>query len=345
MSHQTDPTEGLKTERLNEMAFSFKKTGALILALELEIFTLIHQGKNTVEAIAGALALDAEMIDRLITVCKALQLVREADGRLQNFSDVDRYLVKGKPAYFGEYLIYQPTSEYDGFKDLKKHFVRPTDQPPSKKMYESMMQDPEEARRFTRAGYNASIALAHKLAKQFDFSRFSRWLDVAGGSGCYAIAACERNPGLRVTVLDFPNVTAVTREFVARHTLQDRIDTLDGNFFSTPFPTDCDLISFITPLQSYAPDEVIGVLRKAHDALLPGGTCLVLDYMLDDDKSGPLDPAFLNLSGVHRGHYTGRVQSGEEYRDFFARAGFQDTQSRWLMRHQLGFVYGTKAGG
>ena len=344
MSNQTDPTEGLKTERLNELAFSFKKTGALILALELELFALIDQGKDTVASIADALSLDAEMIDRLITVCKALELVREVDGHLENYSDVSRYLVKTRPAYFGEYLIYQPTSEYDGFKDLKRHFIQPAGDPPTKKMYESMMQDAEEARRFTEAGYNASIALAHRLAKRFDFSRFHKWLDVAGGSGCYAIAACERNPDLKVTVLDFPNVTTITREFVARHGLEERIDTMEGNFFSTPFPEDCDLISFITPLQSYAPDEVIGVLRKTHDALMPGGTCLVMDYMLDDDKSGPLDPAFLNLSGVHLGHYTGRVQSGEEYRSFFEEAGFENPHSEWLMRHQLGFVYGTKAG-
>ena len=136
--------------------------------------------------------------------------------------------------------------------------------------------------------------------------------------------------------------TRVTREFVAKHRLQDRIDTLDGNFFATPFPEGRDLISYITPLQSYAPDEVIAALKKAHDALLPGGCGLVVDYMLEDDKSGPLDPAFLNLAGVRNGHYVGRVQSGAEFREFFAEAGFVDVEAHWLMRHQLGFVFGTK---
>ena len=342
MTEPTDPTAPLKTERLNELAFSFKKTGAMILALEVELFTLIDAGRRSVAELAAALDLDEEMVDRLVTVCKAMQLVREVDGRLVNFSDVERYLVKHKPTYFGDYLIYQPMSEYDSFKNLKQHYVRPSGPPPEKKMYEAMMQNADEARRFTTAGYNASLPLAHKLAKLFDFSRFNKWLDVAGGSGCYAIAACERNPNLSVTVLDFPNVTRVTREFVAKHRLQDRIDTLDGNFFATPFPEGRDLISYITPLQSYAPDEVIAALKKAHDALLPGGCGLVVDYMLEDDKSGPLDPAFLNLAGVRNGHYVGRVQSGAEFREFFAEAGFVDVEARWLMRHQLGFVFGTK---
>lgn len=343
MANPTDPTTSLKTERLNELAFSFKKTGAMVLALELELFTLIDQGQDTSGALADALDLDTEMVERLLTVCKGLELVREVDGRLENFDDVSRYLVKTRPAYFGEYLIYQPISEYDGFKNLAQHYVKPTGPAPSKSNYETMMEDPDRARRFTQAGYNASLPLAHKLAKLFDFSRFNKWLDVAGGSGCYAIAACERNPDLRVTILDFPNVTAVSREFVAKHSLQSRIDTMNGNFFTTPFPTDCDLISFITPLQGYVPEEVISVLEKTYNALQPGGVCLVVDYMLEDDKSGPLDPAFLNLSGVTRGHYTGRVQSGAEFKAFFEEAGFVNPQSEWLMRHQLGFTFGTKA--
>ena len=99
----------------------------------------------------------------------------------------------------------------------------------------------------------------------------------------------------------------------------------------------------MAPLQSYVPDEVIRVLKKSHKALLPGGTCLVMDYMLNDDKGGPLDPAFLNLAGIRKGHYTGRVQSGPEYKEFFEEAGFVDVETDWLTRHQLGFVHGTKA--
>jgi ubiquinone/menaquinone biosynthesis C-methylase UbiE len=337
-----DHTTTLKTERLNELAFSFKKTGALVLALELELFTLIDAAHCTVADIASKLDLDTEMVERLVSICKAMDLVREVDGRLENFSDVSRYLVKTSPTYFGGYLIYQPISEYDAFKDLAQHFVRPTGPPPTKGSYVAMMEDADKARRFTEAGYNASLPLAHKLAKRFDFSRFTHWLDVAGGSGCYAIAACERNPDLKVTILDFPNVTEVSRDFIAKHELGDRIDTMNGNFFDVPFPEDCDLISFITPLQSYVPDEVIRILRKTYDALLPGGTCLVMDYMLNDDKDGPLDPAFLNLGAVRKGHYTGCVQSGLEFKAFFEEAGFVDTSAEWLMRHQLGFVSGTK---
>ena len=96
------------------------------------------------------------------------------------------------------------------------------------------------------------------------------------------------------------------------------------------------------PLQGYMPDEVIRVLERTYAALEPGGTCLVVDYMLNDEKTGPLDPAITNLGGVRHGRFIGRVNSGAEFRDYFTRAGFEDIDIWWLMEHQLSVVSGKK---
>ena len=329
-------------ERLNEMAFGFKKTGALLTAIDLGLFTAIAEGAGAVEEVAVAIGIDAEAADRLLIVCAALDLISTSDeGRFVNADDVERFLVKEKRTYFGDYLCYQPRSEYDDWKNLTSQ-LQPSDRPRPKPMYEALMSKPDEARRFTVAGYNGSISLAHRLAKRFDFSRFNSWLDLGGGSGCYSIVACEQNTQLKSTVMDFPNVLTVTQEFVEKHGLSDRISTVAGNFVDDEYPTGCDLASFITPLQGYMPDEVVALLTKAVDSLEPGGTLLVMDYMLDDDKSGPLDPAFLNLQGVRHGHFTGRVNSGAEFRSYFERAGTTDIEVTWVLEHQLGLITGRK---
>ena len=227
-----------------------------------------------------------------------MNLVREVDGRYVNMNDVERYLVKGSRTYFGDYLTYIVRRDYaDGDNVADNLTAVANNHRSDERSYLNYLQDPEEARRFTVAGYEASIGLAHKLAKKYDFSRFGRWLDIAGGSGSYAIAARERNPKLQVTVMDQPNVIVVAQEFIAKHGLEARIGTMAGNFLETPFPTDYDLASYITPLQGYMPDEIIPVLRRTQEALKPGGEILIIDYMLEDDKTGPLDPAFVNLAG------------------------------------------------
>ena len=60
----------------------------------------------------------AEKADRLLTVCKAMELVREVEGRYVNMNDVERYLVKGSRTYFGDYLIYIARRDYADYDNI-----------------------------------------------------------------------------------------------------------------------------------------------------------------------------------------------------------------------------------
>ena len=338
-----DFTLGLKTDRMTDIALAFKKTGALLAAIKLDLFTHISNGADTIDALAQAMGIDAEKADRLVTACKSMDLVREVDGRHENLSDVQRYLVKDSRTYFGDYLDYISRRDYGAWEEIADNLTAvATTNDDDERTYLSYMQDPENARKFTEAGYEASIGLGHKLAKEFDFSRFKRWLDLGGGSGCYAIAACERHDGVAVTILDQTNVIAIAREYIDKHGLAERIDTTPGDFFGPAYPTGFDLASYITPLQGYMPDKVIAALSKAYDALEPGGTILVVDYMLKDDKTGPLDPAFVNLFGIREGRYLGRVNTGAEWSEFLGKAGFVDAEYGWFTPHQLGLITARK---
>jgi hypothetical protein len=338
-----DPTDGQGTERLNEIAFSFKKSQALAAAIEVDLFSAIAQGAGTVDEVAERCRIPAQAADRLLVVCGAMGLVRKVDDRFRNLSDVERYLVKASRTYFGDYLRFTIGAEYDEWSGFARNLLQASAEPPPRKLYEGDLEDPARARAFTEAGYNSSIALAHRLAKRFDFGRFSKWLDFAGGSGCYAIAACERYPRLRVAVQDHPNVVPVTREFIARHGLEDRITARPGDFLKPEdYPRDCDLISFITPLHWYLHDDVLRALRYAHQALPAGGAVLIVGYMLNDERDGPLDAAYYHLQAIRGGHFTGHVPSGPEYVAYLMEAGFQDARYEWFLEGRLGTIVGWK---
>jgi hypothetical protein len=272
-----------------------------------------------------------------------MDLVREVDGRAVNLDDVERFLVREKPTFFGDYLRFTIPTEYDDWQGFAGNLQDVSSEMPPSKLYQGDLNDPERAREFTTAGYNSSIALAHRLAKRFDFSRFGHWLDFAGGSGCYAIAACERHSKLRVTVKDHPNVVPVTREFIAKHGLEERITAEPGDFLKAEdYPGDCDLISYITPLHWYLRDDVMAALGNAFDALPSGGGILIVGYMLNDERSGPVDPAFYHLQAIRDGHYTGHVPSGTEYAAYLHEAGFVDAQYDWLLPNRLGQIEARK---
>ena len=269
--------------------------------------------------------------------------VLEADGRNVNLDDVERFLVREAPTYFGDYLRFTIGTEYDEWQGYAGNLKDVSSDVPPRKLYEGDLDDPVRAREFTTAGYNASLPLAHRLAKRFDFSRFNHWLDFAGGSGCYAIAACERHDGLRVTIRDHPNVVPVAEEFIAKHELQNRIAAQPGDFLAADdYAGDFDLISYITPLHWYLRDDVVKALRLAHDALPPSGGLLIVGYMLNDERSGPVDPAFYHLQAIREGHYTGHVPSGLEYVSYLEAAGFTDAKYEWLLPNRLGQIEARK---
>ena len=124
------------------------------------------------------------------------------------------------------------------------------------------------------------------LARRVDLSGASRLLDVAGGSGAFTITLCARFPELRATILDFPNVVTVARRFVAEAGIDDRVDFVSGNALDVEWPkADVVLMSYL--LSAVRESDIPVVLKRARDALIPGGRLLVHDFMLDDDRQGP----------------------------------------------------------
>jgi 2-hydroxy-4-(methylsulfanyl)butanoate S-methyltransferase len=120
-------------------------------------------------------------------------------------------------------------------------------------------------------------------------------MDVGGGTGAFAIRLCEANPGLTATVLDFPNVAALGRDYVAKADMSDRIAFLDGNALEDDWPGGQDIV-----LMSYLFNGVPGtaipdLTRRAFASLNPGGHFLVHDFIVDDDRSGPTLAALWQL--------------------------------------------------
>jgi tRNA1(Val) A37 N6-methylase TrmN6 len=72
------------------------------------------------------------------------------------------------------------------------------------------------------------------LAKQYSFERAVVLLDVGGGSGGVAIAACQACPGLSATIVELPRVVPFAAASVAEANLSGRICTAAVDVTATP---------------------------------------------------------------------------------------------------------------
>jgi hypothetical protein len=91
----------------------------------------------------------------------------------------------------------------------------------------------------------------------------------------------------------------------------------------------------------YEKDTVQWLINKAVNALEPGGTMLIVEYMLNDDKTGPLDSVFRHLMGLAPGR-EGRVNTGAEFCEFLRQAGCIDMQVNEFIPGSLGRISGRK---
>ena len=89
--------------------------------------------------------------------------------------------------------------------------------------------------------------------------------------------------------------------------------------------------------------EIIGnVIRKAHDALLPGGEMHLIGEMLDDDRTGPMDAALWGLYEV-LSNSTGMTHTRADCVAYFEAAGFSSIEVTDFIPGILVRVSGTRS--
>jgi ubiquinone/menaquinone biosynthesis C-methylase UbiE len=183
--------------------------------------------------------------------------------------------------------------------------------------------DPEEADAFIRAQHAGSMGPAVMLARNFELAGAGRLLDVGGGSGAFSIALCQRNPELRATVLDFPNVIDVAQRFVSEAELAHRIDYIRADAVNGAWPPGQDVILMSYLLSAVAASSFPLLLTKAWDALQPGGRLLIHDFMLDDEETGPALAALWFLQYLS-GRIDGISFSAATLAEQLSAHGFED---------------------
>ena len=325
------------TVRLQNLSYAHKQSGTLRAALELDLFTKVAEGASSVSAIATALGLTVLNAERLVVACTALELVEKDGDSYRNTPDVERFLVKGKATYIGPWLLFNGL-DFERWKDLGS--VLGSDSPPKLLgLYESLTD--EMARVYHEATYAVGLGAGMLFAKDVDMSERSLILDLGGGSGAYCIAAVQRYPHLKAIVLDFPPVCNVAREFIAQWGMQDRISTHPGDFTTDPFPSGADLMIMASNLPQYNERVLEEVLKRACEALSPGGEFHLVGETLDDAKRGPLGPA---LWGINEALFVseGRAHSEAEVRGYLERAGFVDVEVHEFVPGSLTRITGKK---
>ncbi len=337
--NQTPRTDGtpVTTVRLQNIAQSYGQSAALMAAVEVGMFTAVSNGAGTYDEVARALDIHPTNAERLMVMLCAAGLLEKTQGRHRNAHDVERFLVEGKPGYMGSWITFTKP-QWNEWGRLSDHIRNKN----LKVMGSIETFTSADARRYHNATYSIGLGAGRRFVRQVDLKDRKRIMDIGGGSGAYCIAAAREHAGIRAVVLDLPVVCEITREFIAENGVSDRVEAQPCDFTRDPFPTDCDVAIMASNLPMYGREMIAGVIRKACEALLPGGEMHLIGETTNDERTGPWGPAYWGL-GQAVGDSLGLAHSEADVIGYFDAAGFKDVGVHEFIAGSLSRIAGTKA--
>jgi len=326
--------------RLNRLAIGGWSAQTLFAANRLGVFDLLCDGRAlTAAEVARELGTEEDSTARLLGALAALDLVEHRDEQFCNSRAAEDFLVSGRPESLATWVAL--IGDWNQTFAQLGESVRTGE--PAEVPEEHLGRSPEYTRRFIIGMHDYAIGPGRELARHLDLEGRRRLLDPGGGPGTYSILLAEANPGLTCTVFDLPEVVEIAREVIAEHDLEDRVSTAAGDYHSDEFPTGYDVALVSNTLHQEDWDTCVAILRKAHDALEPGGLAVVQAMFLNERGDGPLWPALHNLLMllVYRG---GRAYSVEQTFRMLEEAGFQHPEIHRMSPFNAGsFVTATRA--
>jgi SAM-dependent methyltransferase len=336
MSDTPSPKARLDTTRLQKIAQAYWESAALMAAVELDVFTALARGHDTIPQLAAAIGISARNAERLLTALVAMTLVTREGERFANAPDVQRFLVKDSDRYAGPWILFTKP-RWTAYGELAERLRSGAENRLG--AYESFTV--EDARRYHAATYSIGMGAARLFSRSVDLTGRRLMLDLGGGSGAYSIVATQTYPGLKAIVLDLPPVAVVAREYIAANKVQDRVSALAGDFTTSDFPRDVDVVVMASNLPQYEPALIRLVVGKALAVLVPGGEMHLIGETLHDDRRGPLSAALWGLNEAVYGS-TGVAHTESEVKSYLQDAGFADVAVHPFVPGVLSRITGRK---
>ena len=303
---------------------AFRHSKTMFTAESLGIFDRLHQRTASAIELAEEFGLHAGALERLLDGCAALGLLAKENGRYRNQPVAEHYLYSRSPDTLSGYVRYSDEALFRMWANLGDAMREGT--PRWKQtfgidgaIFGGFYRSDDAMRNFLRGMHGFGMLTSPAVVDAFDLSSFHRLVDLGGGTGHLAIAACQRYPQMHAVVFDLPRVTAIARENIDRCGLGERVSTQDGDFFADELPHG-DLYAVGRILHDWDDEKAAILLRAIHRWLPPGGGLLIAEKLLNEDGVGPLaaNMQSLNMLVVTEG----RERRLSEFEQLLREAGF-----------------------
>lgn len=304
---------------------------AVLAADALGVFAALDDEPADAAGLADRLALDGEALVSLLALLSGLGLARVRHGRFELTAPGRLYLRRGEPLYWGEALGVMGHSPVVELLCQSLRGAAPKGHYQAARQWGEGQAAEEAAAAVARVMQSQSLPSALGLAALDAFEGVKRLLDVAGGSGCFAVALAQRHPDMRCTVMELPAMGPIVAGHVARAGLCHRVEVVEADMFADAWPGGYDAVLFSNVFHDWDASANSLLAAKAFDALVPKGRVMLHEMLLADQRDGPLPAAAFSMMMLLA--VGGRQYAARELAAMLAEAGFGDAVVRPAFGH------------
>ena len=311
-------TKQWTAEELLKTAWSFQSACLLTAAADMDLFSALHEGPLTADALADKITADLRATTILADALVAIELLTKEDAEYSLPPDVAELLCESSPNNV------LPTVRH--LNNCLRSWSRlagvtRTGAPAERKP--GIHGRAADQAAFIGAMHTISAPMAARVIDRLGPLDFNHLLDVGGASGTWTLRFLQVVPSARATIFDLPDVIPMARQRIADAGLTDRVTFAPGDFYQDDLPAGADFawLGAITHQNSRRQNREL--FAKVHTALEDKGSIVLRDVVMDPSHTSPL-PGALFAVNMLVNTPKGGTYTFDEFAEDLTTAGFTD---------------------
>lgn len=296
----TRPIARKRAGELFDLVGGFVYSQILQACVRLDVFGHVRAAPLTIDELAPRLGLRREAAARLIEGAAALRLLQKRGGETYGLGDLGAALLAnpGVMAMVEHHaILYADLS--DPVALLKADPTTPTGLSAYwsyARAHEPGTLSADQVGDYSRLMAVSQAFVAAEILDAYPIAKHQRVMDIGGGEGAFILAAARHAMSVNFTLFDLPAVADRARARFAAEGLGERTLAVGGDLFNDrPLPAGADLLTLIRVLYDHSDDRAMTILRKARQAVAPGGALLIAEPMAGTPGAEAMGAAYFGF--------------------------------------------------
>jgi ubiquinone/menaquinone biosynthesis C-methylase UbiE len=277
----------LTPERLMQLSWGYAPPLIIEAAVKHHFFDLLDASPKTARRLARDACVSVRGVTAICNALVGLRLLARDGDRYTLAPESATFLVSHKPAYHGAFFEHVSTQLIPKWLALDKtvRTGRSVASVNSEQWGAVFFAD------FVESIFPLSYSAAKALGEHLGIPKAKKpvnVLDLAAGSGVWGIALAEQSPQVHVGAVDWPPVLAVTEKIARRHGVGNQLSFIPGDLLKVRLGKNHQVATLGHILHSEGRARSRKLLKKTFNALAPGGTIAIMEFLVNHDRTGPV---------------------------------------------------------